>query len=73
MFELVYVLLSAQWRARGASGRLIDISDVCEHVWARMLLWTETDDNILDQQEAVISGAGEKERHECGRDVPLRM
>lgn len=31
-----------------------------------MVLWTETDDNILDQREAAISGAGEKERRECG-------
>lgn len=77
--ELVYVLLSVRWRARGGSGQLIDISDVCARVWVQMVLWTETEDNILDQREAVISGGGGESQQEraCARarggDVPLRM
>lgn len=63
------MLLSVWWSAREASGRLISISDVCEHVWVRMVfLRTETDQRInhaLDQREAVISGAAE--RREFGR------
>lgn len=55
-FELVYVLLSVRWSAREASGRLINVRDVCERA---RVPWTETEDDTLDQQrEAVISGAG---------------
>lgn len=63
------MLLSVWWSARGALGQLINISEVSKGMvgLVRMVLWIEKDDNIREMREAVISGAGEKELHGCGR------
>lgn len=40
---------------------------MCVNTRVRVASWTETDNDILDYGQAVISGAGKKERRECGR------